>query len=69
MNNTKDILFGKWQERKSQAYQQWGRLASDDLTLLYGKTEEVDVLFRQYRDCSLGQVEAQLSYKLHNYDQ
>ncbi|HEY5156426.1 MAG TPA: hypothetical protein VII93_00480 [Anaerolineales bacterium] len=69
MNNTKDILFGRWQERKSQAYQQWGRLANVDLTLLYGKTDEVDILFRQYRECSLGQLEAQLINNLHNYDQ
>lgn len=69
MDNTKDILFGRWQERKSQAYQQWGRLANDDLALLYDKTEEVDVLFRQYRECSLGRVEAQLINKLHDYDQ
>ena len=69
MNNTKDILFGRWQDRKAQAYQQWGRFLNDDLSPLHGKTEEVDVLFRQYRDLSSAHVDAQVNNKPGNHDQ
>ena len=68
MNTTKDILFCTWQERKRQAFQPWVRLATDDLTLLDGKVQEVDVLFRQYRDSSLSPVETRPNNKLRNHD-
>jgi hypothetical protein len=68
MNTTKDILFGTWQERKGKAFQPWVRLATDDLTLLDGKVQEVDVLFRQYRDSSLSPVETRPNNKLRNHD-
>ena len=69
MNYTKDILFGRWQERIAQAYQQPGRISINDPSLPDGKTGEVDVLFRQYRDRSPTQVEAPVNNKQHNYDQ
>jgi len=69
MNYTKDILFGRWQEPKAQAYQQWGRFLNDDLSPLDGKTGEVDVLFRQYRELSFAQVEARVNNQLGNHDQ
>ena len=68
MNTTKDILFGTWQERKRQAFQPWVRLETDDLTLLDGKAQEVDVLFRRYRDNSFGPVKTRPNNKLSKND-
>jgi hypothetical protein len=68
MNTTKDILFCTWQERKRQAFQPWVRLATDDLTLLDGKAQEVDVLFRRYRDNSFGPVKTRPNNKLSKND-
>jgi hypothetical protein len=69
MNTTKDILFGTWQERKGHAFQPWVRLATDELTLLDGKAEQGDVLFRQYCDISFDPAETRPNNKLRNHDQ
>ena len=69
MNTTKDILFGRWQERKALAYQQWGKFINDDPSPLDGKTGEIDVLFRQYRDLSSAQVNTWVNNKPGNHDQ
>ena len=69
MKNTKDILFGRWQERKAQAYQQWGKFINNDLSPLDGKTGEVDVLFRQYHDLSSVKVNTWMNNTPGNHEQ
>lgn len=68
MDNTKDILEGKWHELKGQVKQQWGKLTDDDLTQLNGKTEELAGVLQQRYGYAKAQAEMEINSWLQKLD-
>jgi len=66
MNQTGNLLMGKWHELRGQARQHWGRITADDLTTLSGKIEELTgVLQQRY---GFGKAQAKTEVDLWMYD-
>jgi uncharacterized protein YjbJ (UPF0337 family) len=43
----KDVLQGRWRERKGKVKEQWGKLTDDDLDKIEGKSEQLLGLLQQ----------------------
>jgi uncharacterized protein YjbJ (UPF0337 family) len=67
MDNTKDILLGKWHELKGQVRQQWGKLTDDDLTRLSGKTEELAGILQQRYGYGKARAEKEIDKWVHGH--
>jgi len=68
MDETKDILQGRWHELKGKVRHQWGRLTDDDFTKLSGKTEELAGALQQRYGYSKAQAVMEINKWLRNYD-
>lgn len=69
MEETQDILFGKWHELKGQVQQRWGKLTDDDLARLSGKTEELAGILQQRYGYGKAQAKIEINNWLSNHDQ
>lgn len=69
MDESQDILFGKWHELRGQVRQQWGKLTDDDFARLSGKTEELAGVLQQRYGYGRAQAKIEINDWLRNHDQ
>jgi uncharacterized protein YjbJ (UPF0337 family) len=65
MDQTKDVLHGRWHELKGQVRQKWGKLTDDDVTRLSGKTQELAGVLQQRYGYGRAQAEIEINNWLH----
>ena len=66
MDETQDILMGKWHELKGKVRKQWGKLTDDDVTRLNGKTEELAGVLQQRYGYGKAQAKIEIDHWLNN---